>query len=84
MEAERSFSEVAIPFPDVSENLPVAGLEVEFIPLNAFSGHLGAFGIVVERVSPSYDSLIRRFGYFEIGRRSLLARCSNARLLAII
>jgi hypothetical protein len=84
METKGSSTEVAIAFTDVMEKLPMNGSEVDLIPLGTRFGGPSVFGIVVERVSPSCDILLRRIGYFEGGPRSLLTQCSKARLLALI
>ena len=71
-------------YADTAENFPMKPTAVFALPLCTSGQSSELSGLLVQLVAPSYDSLFRRIGYFELAPNSLLLTWTEAKLIGII
>lgn len=75
---------VTLASTDTVEAFPASPKEVYFIPLCEAGVGLRIFGLIVQRVAPSYEHLFKRVGHFEDAPQAFLEACSMPMMASVI
>lgn len=76
--------ERAIAMADTMANFPAKPTEVFFLPLCSAGPRPALYGLLLQRIVPSYENLFRRIGYFIHAPQGILNACMAAPSVTII